>query len=454
MTELLARLSDAIGAQYRISRELGGGGMSRVFLVDEVELGRQVVVKVLPPEMGAGVNIERFRREILLAASLQHPHIVPLLSAGASGDLLYYVMPYIEGESLRDKLEREGELPVGEVVRILREVVDALEYAHSRGIVHRDIKPENIMLARKHALVTDFGVAKAVAESGASSLTSMGVALGTPAYMAPEQASADPHTDHRADIYAVGVMAYEMLCGRPPFVGSNPQTVLAAHVTQSPDPIHLHRQTVPDGLQQIIMRCLEKRAADRWQTAEDLSPQLETYGVTSGGITPTGTRPTEAVAVRTANPMRIALLFGLASAAVLALVFLAIRLIGLPDWVLLAAAILLAAGLPIMLLTGHVERRRDTLSTSSAARRGWQGWFTWRRAILGGVVAFIVLALGVGGYMTMRSMGIGPVGTLMASGAIGDQDRLVLADFVNRTSDASLGRSVTEALRIDLAQSP
>ncbi len=457
--DLEVRLQAVIGGQYRIVRELGGGGMSRVFLADEVELGRQVVIKVLPPEMAAGVSVDRFRREILLAASLQHPHVVPLLSAGASGDLLYYIMPYIDGESLRQKLEREGELPVGEVVRILREVVDALEYAHSRGIVHRDIKPENVMLARKHALVTDFGVAKAVAESGKHSLTSMGVALGTPTYMAPEQASADPHTDHRADIYAVGVMAYEMLCGRPPFVGNNPQSVLAAHVTQAPDPIAAHRQTVPEGLQAIIMRCLEKRAADRWQSADDLAPALEGYAVSSGGITPTGTRPVEAVATAPrsapgARPLRVAILFGLSAAVVLALVFLAVQWVGLPDWVMLAAGILLAAGLPIMLLTGHVERKRVTSHTPSAGRAGWRRLFTWKRAVLGGVGAFVVLALAVGGYMAMRSLGIGPVGTLMASGAIGDRDRLVLADFTNRTSDSTLARSVTEALRIDLAQSP
>src|SRR5688500_3497364 len=183
--------------------------MSRVFLAQETRLGRQVVVKVLPPEMGAGVNAERFEREIQLAARLQHPHIVPLLTAGAAGDLLYYVMPFIQGESLRVKLGREGELPVADAARILREVVDALAYAHRHGVVHRDIKPDNILLAEGHAVVTDFGVAKALegghtpGRGAAPMLTSLGVALGTPAYMAPEQAAADPHVDHRADIYSV-----------------------------------------------------------------------------------------------------------------------------------------------------------------------------------------------------------------------------------------------------------
>ncbi|MBI2535486.1 MAG: serine/threonine protein kinase [Gemmatimonadetes bacterium] len=236
MTDLRDRLQTALGSGYRVENELGGGGMSRVFLAEEVRLGRRVVVKVLPPEMAAGVSVDRFEREIQLAAKLQHPHVVPLLSAGASGDLLYYVMPFIEGESLRAKLARESELPVAEALRILRDVLDALAYAHSHHVVHRDIKPDNVLLSGKHALVTDFGVAKAVAEStGKQTLTSIGVALGTPAYMAPEQATADPHTDHRADLYAVGALAYEMLCGRPPFLGVNAQAVLAAHVTDLPE---------------------------------------------------------------------------------------------------------------------------------------------------------------------------------------------------------------------------
>src|SRR3989442_967364 len=189
MVDLRERLQTALGDAYRIERELGGGGMSRVFLAQETALKRHVVIKVLPPEMAAGVNVERFRREVELAASLQHPHIVPLLSAAASGDLLYYTMPLVEGESLRTKLAREGELPVTETIRVLADVADALAYAHAHGVVHRDIKPDNVLISGKHAVVTDFGVAKAVSASSGGSLTSLGVALGTPAYMAPEQAA-------------------------------------------------------------------------------------------------------------------------------------------------------------------------------------------------------------------------------------------------------------------------
>src|SRR5882762_4378667 len=219
MTDLLQRLQAALGDRYTVERELGGGGMSRVFVAQERGLGRRVAVKVLPPELAAAVSIERFRREIQLAASLQHPHIVPLLTAGEAGGLLYYTMPFIDGETLRARLARDGRLRVPDAVRILRDVLDALAYAHRRGVVHRDIKPENVLLVDEHALVTDFGVAKALtqASGSASGLTSAGIALGTPAYMAPEQAAGDPQVDHRSDVYAAGVLAYEMLGGQTPF---------------------------------------------------------------------------------------------------------------------------------------------------------------------------------------------------------------------------------------------
>src|SRR6267378_4171467 len=292
MTDLLARLQAALGPAYRVEREFGGGGMSRVFLARERELERQVVVKVLPPEMAAGVNAERFRREIQLAASLQHPHIVPLLAAGHADDLVYYTMPLIDGESLRAKLTREGELPIPETGRLLRDVVDALAYAHAHGVVHRDIKPDNVLVANHHAVVTDFGVAKALSEStGQSSLTSAGVALGTPAYMAPEQAAADPHADHRCDIYAVGALGYEMLTGRPPFTGATPQHVLAAQVTEAPEPVTKRRVMVPLALAALVMRCLEKSPADRWQSAEDLLTELEAMATPSGVPALRRTRP-------------------------------------------------------------------------------------------------------------------------------------------------------------------
>jgi TolB-like protein/Tfp pilus assembly protein PilF len=297
MDDLRDRLQAALGAGYQLEAELGGGGMSRVFTALDAELGRRVVVKVLPPEMAAGVNAERFRREIQLAAQLQHPHIVPLLNAASRGDLAYYTMPLVEGESLRVKLTREGELPISDAVRILRDVADALAYAHAHGVVHRDIKPDNVLISGRHAVVTDFGVAKAVsAASGSSGLTSLGVALGTPAYMAPEQAAAEPGVDHRADIYALGAVAYEVLAGRPPFSAPSAQMVLAAQVTQTPEAVTAHRAAVPPALAELVMRCLEKRPADRWQSAEEVRQVLEALATPSGGSAPAATRRTPAVA--------------------------------------------------------------------------------------------------------------------------------------------------------------
>jgi tetratricopeptide (TPR) repeat protein/tRNA A-37 threonylcarbamoyl transferase component Bud32 len=459
MTDPRDRLQAALGAAYRIEQELGGGGMSRVFLAEETALGRKVVVKVLPPEMAAGVNIERFRREIKLAASLQHPHIVPLHAASQAGDLFYYTMPLVEGESLRAKLAREGELPVAETVRILRDVVDALAYAHAHGVVHRDIKPDNVLISGQHAVVTDFGVAKAVsAASGESNLTSLGVALGTPAYMAPEQAAADPHVDHRADLYAVGAMAYEMLCGHPPFTGMTPQAMLAAHVTQAPQPVSGHRPAVPQALNALVMRCLEKKPADRVQRADELLTQLQAMSTPTGGMAPTGTTTissgTEA-AIRRGNPLRVAALFGAAAIAVLAAAYSLMQRLGLPTWVFVGAIALLGVGLPIMLVTGLFERRRALARTTefTPVPQGVARWFTWRRALWGGGLAFGALAGVAAIYMAMRLLGIGAIGTLVAKGALKAREPILLADFENRTPDSTLGPTLTEAFRVDLSQS-
>jgi serine/threonine protein kinase len=286
------KLQAVLGQAYVLERELGGGGMSHVFLALETALGRQVVVKVLLPELAAGVNVERFRREIQLAAQLQHPHIVPLLAAGEAEGLPYFIMPFVTGESLRSRVAREGELPIAETLRILRDVVSALGYAHARGIVHRDVKPDNVLLSGGVAVVTDFGVAKAVTASseaggGGTSMTSLGVALGTPTYMSPEQASASPQTDHRADIYALGVMTYEMLTGMPPFTGRSPQAVLAAHVIEDPQPVDRRRPAVPPMLAALVHDCLAKSPADRPQSAAEVMHVLDAIATPSGGTAPT-----------------------------------------------------------------------------------------------------------------------------------------------------------------------
>ncbi len=293
--EHLDRLRAALAERYTIERELGSGGMATVYLAEDVKHHRKVAVKVLRAELAATLAADRFHREIEITANLNHPHVLPLLDSGDADGFLYYVMPFVEGQSLRDKLAHEGELPIAEAVRILRDVVDALDHAHKHGVVHRDIKPDNVLLSERHALVTDFGVAKAVSKAtGREKLTTEGVVLGTPAYMSPEQAAADPHIDHRADIYAVGAVAYELLMGAPPFTGTTPQIVLSAHVTEAPALVTKDRHAVPPALVQLVMKCLEKKPADRWQSAEELLsklealatpiPKMRSYGVPVFGV--------------------------------------------------------------------------------------------------------------------------------------------------------------------------
>jgi len=289
MSDQVERLKAALADRYTIDRELGAGGMATVYLATDLKHDRKVAVKVLRPELAAVLGTERFLREIKIAAQLHHPHILQLYDSGDADGFLYYVMPYVNGESLRDRLTREGELPIADAVRILNDVADALAKAHSEGVVHRDVKPDNVMLSDRHALVADFGVAKAVSEAtGHEQLTTAGVALGTPAYMAPEQATAESHIDHRADIYAVGALAYELLTGRPPFTGATQQEVLAAHVTKEPEALSKQRIDISADLELVVLRCLEKNPDHRWQTAEELLTALDSFTTPSGGAAPTG----------------------------------------------------------------------------------------------------------------------------------------------------------------------
>jgi serine/threonine-protein kinase len=285
MTAFEQRLRDTLSDTYDIQRELGGGGMSRVFVAIDKSLGRKVVIKLLSPELTADVNRGRFRREIQVAAQLQHPHIVTLLSAGEHEDLVYYTMPFIAGESLRSAVEQKGPLPVEDVVRVLYHVGEALDYAHGEGVVHRDIKPANILRSGSYSLVTDFGVAKALnAAMPSSAMTSTGMAVGTPSYMAPEQLAGDPSADHRIDIYAVGLLAYELLKGKSPFAATTPQKVLAAVLTQDPPPLIEVRPDVPPSFSELVMRCLSKEPDERPATARDLLAALDMFSTASGEI--------------------------------------------------------------------------------------------------------------------------------------------------------------------------
>ena len=290
------RLKAALADRYQIEREIGSGGMATVYLAEDLRHHRKVAVKVLRPDLAAILGPDRFVREIEIAATLNHPHILPLHDSGEADGFLYYVMPYVEGESLRQRLSAEGKLPIQDTIRILREVADALDEAHRRDVVHRDIKPANILLTGRHALVADFGVAKALSDATPRhELTTAGVALGTPSYMAPEQAAADAQTDHRADIFALGVIGYEMLSGEPPFGGETTAQILAALLTETPKKVGTRRDGVPELLERVVMRCLEKDPDHRWQAAQDLVTELEKLATpgrgipsASGWVTPSG----------------------------------------------------------------------------------------------------------------------------------------------------------------------
>ena len=277
--DLRDQLQASLSGAYTLERELAGGGMSQVFIAEERALDRRVVVKVLPPELASGVSAERFKREMQFTARLQHPHIVPILSCGESEGLPYYTMPFIEGESLRVRLMRVGALSIADATSILRDVAKALEFAHGKGIVHRDIKPDNILLAGNTAVVSDFGISKAIAASrrvdDSDTLTALGVAIGTPQYMAPEQVSADPAVDARTDLYSFGCVAYELFAGEPPFAGRPPAALFRAHIVEQPLPMAAKRGDVPEVLAALIDRCLEKNPDDRPASARDVISVLD-----------------------------------------------------------------------------------------------------------------------------------------------------------------------------------
>jgi eukaryotic-like serine/threonine-protein kinase len=328
--DLLEQVQRSLGDAYRVERELGGGGMSRVFVAEDRSLARRVVIKLLSPELSAGLNTERFRREVQLAARLQHACIVPLLAAGEAASLPYYTMPFVDGESLRARLSRQGALPIADVIRVIRDCAEALSYAHESGVIHRDIKPDNILLTKHHALITDFGVAKALTESNASisgSLTGLGMALGTPSYMAPEQAMADPHCDHRADLYSLGVVAYECLAGKPLFGQRTPQAMLAAHAIEAPPPILESRPDTPPALASLVMRLLSKTPDARPSTGEEILTILDSVATPGGVMTPA---PAVREASRPGRRLSMMAATGALAAALIASVWGASRLVDTP----------------------------------------------------------------------------------------------------------------------------
>ncbi|MEP7067531.1 MAG: protein kinase, partial [Gemmatimonadota bacterium] len=278
LTGRTAAFSEAVASSYRIERELGAGGMATVYLAEDLKHHRKVAIKVLHPELSAVLGPERFLKEIELTASLQHPHILPLFDSGSGDGLLYYVMPFVEGETLRSRLARERQLPIEDVVRIASEVASALDYAHRHGAIHRDIKPENILLHDGSALVADFGIALAVQQAGGQRMTQTGLSLGTPQYMAPEQASGDPHIDQRADVYALGAVAYEMLIGEPPFTGPSAQAIVAKVMTEEPRALIPQRRSIPATLERGVLKALQKLPADRFASAAAFAATLKGSG--------------------------------------------------------------------------------------------------------------------------------------------------------------------------------
>src|SRR5262245_46209732 len=469
--DLRTQLQQTLGSTHTLERELVAGGMARVFVAQEMRLRRQVVVKVLSPELAAGISAERFEREIKVAASLQQANIVPVLSAGDTGGLPYYTMPFVEGEGLRARLRSRGPLPINEAISVLRDVASALAYAHERGIVHRDIKPDNVLLSGGAAVVTDFGIAKAISasrtDSGAATLTQLGTSIGTPAYISPEQAAGDPEVDQRADIYSFGCMAYELLAGQPPFTNRTPQRLMAAHMSEKPQPVVELRPDTPVALAAMVMRCLEKHASARPQTATELFAVLEATPTSDAGHS---AMPSILLGGR--GMLKKALvMYAAAFVAVAVIAKAAIVGIGLPDWVFPGALVVMALGLPVILFTGYTQyiaHRAFTTSPTftpggspSAVTHGTMATIaikasphvSWRRTMLGGIYAVVAFIAIVGVFMLLRTLGIGPAGSLISAGTLKSREPLLLTDFAVTNTDSALGAVVSDAVRAGLSDS-
>ena len=316
MSELLLRLSTALTDRYRLERELGAGGMATVYLARDLKHDRQVAIKVLKPELAAVIGAERFLSEIKTTANLQHPHILPLFDSGTVNGTVFYAMPFVDGESLRDKLAREKQLPIEEALRIAREVADALQYAHERGVIHRDIKPENILLQGGHALVADFGIALAASNTGSTRMTETGMSLGTPTYMSPEQAMGERTLDARTDVYALGCVLYEMLTGDAPYTGSTAQAIVAKVLTAKPASLCAQRDTVPLHVEDAVLTALAKLPADRFATAREFVTALTHAGPARSGAQHAGVRSSSrATGNRLTIPLAAALFASVAVAA-------------------------------------------------------------------------------------------------------------------------------------------
>lgn len=473
VTDLRTRVQLALGTGYRVGEEIGRGGMSRVFAARDLTLGREIVVKTLPPELAGDLSVERFKREIHFAASLQHPHIVPVHAAGDVDGLPYYTMPRVDGESLRDRLNRAQRLPLAEVLTVMRDVGRALAYAHRRGLVHRDIKPENILLAEGMAVVTDFGIAKAIAESrldekahephGQSTvngltLTAAGTYLGTPNYVAPEQMAAGSAIDHRADLFAFGVVAYELLCGTTPYSAQGQSSGHIAKFASRPDNITAQRLDVPPAISQLVMQCLEVDPEGRPQSTDDVVRKLDAV-MSATPLAPVGDDP--------AVTRRAFGWYAVAFVAVSALAWAAMVGLGLPDWVLPGTMIIMALGLPVVTTAALARRAAHASSLERATQLSRVGWLftpgpltmrlaqtlTWRRVFVGGGSSLASFAILIAGFMASRSSGVGPAASLLASGHVQRNQAVLVSEFTSAAQDSSIARIAAEAVSIGLRES-
>jgi serine/threonine-protein kinase len=416
----------ALADHYRIERVLGEGGMATVYLAEDLKHRRRVAVKVMRPELAATLGVDRFLREIEIAAQLTHPNILPVHDSGQSNGILYYVMPYVEGETLRDRIHRDGKLPVEDALDLAREMAEGLGYAHKRGIIHRDIKPANVMLGEGHALVADFGIARGADTSKA--LTATGLAVGTPQYMSPEQASGEPMLDARADVYALGAVLYEMLSGEPPYTGATPQAVLAKSLTQEVVPLPKVRPGIHPQVAAVVAKAMARRPADRYPSAVELEEALRK----ARDVMRHGSRDASAGPSAT----QVWGLFGAAAVVSLAVVYGLISRWGLTLWTLWLAVGLLAVGAAVLFMTGRFEAQRRAGTTPVGVAK----FFTWGNAARGGALAGALwAAVAVGLVFRGPGFGTGP----------GNGMRLAVLPFENRgdSANAYFADGITDAVR-------
>ncbi|MFQ5889514.1 MAG: serine/threonine-protein kinase [Gemmatimonadota bacterium] len=404
------RLKAALEDRYDVERELGRGGMATVYLARDLKHHRRVAIKVLLPELGVALGAKRFLREIEICAQLAHPHILPLYDSGEASGYLYYVTPYLEGETLRERLKRERQLPLEDALRITLEVADALAHAHAHDVVHRDIKPANILLSGGHAIVADFGLARAITLAGGERLTQTGFAVGTPEYMSPEQARGEESLDGRSDVFSLGCVLYEMLAGRPPFTGRTPQVIMARRMSEPPSPLGRLREAVPPGVEMAVNKALAKNPVDRFPTMEKFAESLERAVDPLSGSGPSIPVPVSGVSravpsfweeLRRREVYNTGFVYAVVAWLLVQIVETTFPYLGLSDQAVTAVIVVAIAGFPIALglswafeITREGIRRTQPVEIAGDASPSGRWWVSKRTL----VVLAILLALAAAGW--------------------------------------------------------